>query len=50
MTTGLHTVTDIRCIHCERVVGWKYIKAYEERERYKEGKFILEKALLVELS
>ncbi|KAI9144839.1 yippee-like protein [Paraphysoderma sedebokerense] len=46
MTTGLHTVRDIFCQHCNIVVGWKYEKAYEETQRYKEGKYILEKALL----
>ncbi|KAI8807261.1 yippee zinc-binding/DNA-binding /Mis18, centromere assembly-domain-containing protein [Cladochytrium replicatum] len=41
MTTGLHNVTDIMCATCQTVVGWKYIKAYEETQKYKEGKFIL---------
>ncbi|KAI9155930.1 hypothetical protein H9P43_009040 [Blastocladiella emersonii ATCC 22665] len=49
MTTGLHTVRDILCIGCGRVVGWKYEHAYEESQRYKEGKFILEKMLLTEI-
>ena len=29
-------------------VGWKYDRAYEESQRYKEGKFILEKQLINE--
>jgi hypothetical protein len=28
------------------VVGWKYDKAFESTEKYKEGKFILEQELL----
>jgi hypothetical protein len=50
MTTGLHTVRDIFCNHCNRVLGWRYVKAYEAEQKYKEGKYILEKALMVELS
>ena len=46
MTTGRHVVRDISCRNCETVVGWKYDKAYEPNEMYKEGKFILEVELL----
>lgn len=44
LITGLHTVCDIYCITCNCVLGWKYEVAYEESQKYKEGKFILEKA------
>lgn len=44
MTTGLHTVSDIYCNCCHQVVGWKYERAYEKSQKYKEGKFILERA------
>lgn len=46
MTTGRHIVRDIMCRQCKDVVGWKYDKAYENSEQYKEGKFILEEELL----
>lgn len=46
MTTGRHIVRDISCRTCHIVVGWKYDKAYEPAEKYKEGKYILEEALL----
>ena len=46
MTTGRHVVRDIRCRQCHETVGWKYDKAYETSEKYKEGKFILEAELL----
>ena len=46
MTTGKHTVRDILCRQCNETVGWKYDKAYEASEKYKEGKFILEAELL----
>lgn len=46
MTTGRHIVRDIHCRQCKETVGWKYDKAYEASEKYKEGKFILEAELL----
>lgn len=47
LMTGLHTVADIYCRDCRGVLGWKYERAYEESQRYKEGKFIFEKAKIV---
>jgi len=44
LITGLHTVADIFCNECESVLGWKYEQAYEDAQKYKEGKFIIEKA------
>jgi len=49
MTTGLHTVRDIMCCKCGTVLGWKYDKAYEAGQKYKEGKFILERQLLTDV-
>jgi len=43
MVTGLHTVCDIYCRTCMAYVGWKYDFAYEKSQKYKEGKFILER-------
>jgi hypothetical protein len=50
MTTGRHLVRDIECKECHRVVGWKYDKAFEQTEKYKEGKFILEAELLCQVN
>lgn len=50
MTTGRHVVRDITCGGCGEVVGWKYDKAYEPSEKYKEGKFILEAELLINVT
>lgn len=50
MTTGRHIVRDINCKQCKETVGWKYDKAYESSEKYKEGKFILEAELLCNVS
>ncbi|XP_047092152.1 protein yippee-like isoform X2 [Lolium rigidum] len=43
MMTGMHTVSDIFCVGCGSIVGWKYEAAHEKNQRYKEGKFILER-------
>ncbi|XP_077238708.1 protein yippee-like isoform X2 [Tasmannia lanceolata] len=43
MITGMHTVADIFCICCGSIVGWKYEAAHERSQKYKEGKFILER-------
>ncbi|KAL2337038.1 hypothetical protein Fmac_011484 [Flemingia macrophylla] len=43
MITGLHTVVDIFCVVCGSIVGWKYESAHEKTQKYKEGKFILER-------
>ena len=44
LITGLHTVADIHCNVCHTVLGWKYLEAFEQSQKYKEGKFIIEKA------
>lgn len=35
-------MADIRCRVCDMVLGWKYVAAEEEGQKYKVGKFILE--------
>ncbi|EKG17845.1 Yippee-like protein [Macrophomina phaseolina MS6] len=42
LVTGAHTVSDISCSLCGAVLGWKYVAAEEESQKYKVGKFILE--------
>ncbi|KAI8337122.1 Yippee/Mis18 [Chlamydoabsidia padenii] len=49
MTTGVHVVQDISCCQCNTILGWVYVKAYDEENRYKEGKYILEKKLLTDI-
>ena len=48
LMTGLHMVADIHCCDCREVLGWKYDRAYEESQKYKEGKFIFDKAKIVQ--
>lgn len=48
MTTGMHMVADIFCNCCGQIVGWKYESAHEKNQKYKEGKFILERAKVMD--
>ncbi|MBA0705470.1 hypothetical protein Golax_017661 [Gossypium laxum] len=43
MLSGMHTVADIFCCCCGQIVGWKYEAAHEKSQKYKEGKFVLER-------
>ncbi|KAF9594299.1 hypothetical protein IFM89_029440 [Coptis chinensis] len=47
MMTGMHTVADVFCVGCGSNVGWKYEAAHEKAQKYKEGKFVLEKVVSV---
>ncbi|KAK5628787.1 hypothetical protein RRF57_004502 [Xylaria bambusicola] len=42
LSTGTHVVSDIQCAICRAKIGWKYIDAKAESQKYKIGKFILE--------
>jgi hypothetical protein len=42
LVTGPHTVSDITCVSCGVVLGWKYVDAEEEGQKYKVGMFIIE--------
>lgn len=46
LITGLHSVSDIFCKRCETLVGWTYARAYDQSQKYKEGKYIIEKMFL----
>ncbi|BDA44447.1 Protein yippee-like At5g53940 [Coccomyxa sp. Obi] len=49
MTTGLHEVADIHCKNCMQLCGWRYVMAHEENQKYKEGKYILERSKMMDL-
>ncbi len=46
LLTGRHSVRDVHCISCEEILGWKYEIAFEEQQKYKEQKYVLEIAFL----
>lgn len=47
LITGNFVIANIYCHTCGEGMGWKYIQAYNEREKYKEGKFIIEKSKIL---
>lgn len=49
MLTGRHMVRDVSCKSCDAKLGWIYEFATEETQRYKEGRVILERALVTEI-
>lgn len=49
MLTGRHMVRDVSCKSCDSKLGWIYEFATEETQRYKEGRVILERALVTEI-
>lgn len=42
LVTGQHMVSDISCSICGTPLGWKYVEASDESQKYKVGKYILE--------
>lgn len=52
LNLSIHTygiqVRDVSCKSCDSKLGWMYEFATEENQRYKEGRVILERALVTE--
>ncbi|XP_031830490.1 yippee zinc finger protein [Nomia melanderi] len=48
MLTGRHMVRDVSCKNCAAKLGWVYEFATDDNQRYKEGRVILERALVTE--
>nr|GAT58574.1 predicted protein [Mycena chlorophos] len=47
LITGVHSVADAFCVGCEERLGWYYHKASDFSQKYKEGKYLLEREKLV---
>lgn len=47
MTTGKHRIRHLKCSGCSFCIGWTYVEAFVEEQKYKEGKFIIEKAYMI---
>ncbi|EKM54676.1 uncharacterized protein PHACADRAFT_258673 [Phanerochaete carnosa HHB-10118-sp] len=47
LLTGVHTVADVYCMGCNERLGWHYVKAPDNAQKYKEGKYLLEREKLV---
>lgn len=39
--TGTHTVADVYCLGCNERMGWYYIKAPDNSQKYKEGRPVM---------
>ncbi|KAI0703285.1 hypothetical protein C8Q76DRAFT_632331 [Earliella scabrosa] len=48
MDSGAYTIAEFICASCEAYLGWKFVRAHDGPERWKEGHFILELDLVVE--
>uniref|UniRef100_A0A0K8TQW1 Protein yippee-like n=1 Tax=Tabanus bromius TaxID=304241 RepID=A0A0K8TQW1_TABBR len=48
MLTGRHMVRDVMCKNCSAKLGWMYEFATDDSQKYKEGRVILEYALISE--
>merc|ERR1712079_419088 len=49
MLTGRHIVRDVTCKKCDTKLGCVYEFATEDGQRYKEGRVILERAMVTEI-
>ncbi len=49
LMTGVHTVADIFCNGCHALLGWTYLEAVQDSEKYKIGKFVLERTKVTDL-
>ncbi|KJA27597.1 hypothetical protein HYPSUDRAFT_62668 [Hypholoma sublateritium FD-334 SS-4] len=47
LLTGVHTVADVFCLGCNDRLGWFYHKAADHSQKYKEGKYLLEREKLI---
>lgn len=48
MLSSYHLVQNVSCKNCRSKLGWIYEFATEDSQRYKEGRVILERALVRE--
>ncbi|KAL5736967.1 hypothetical protein ACOSP7_031432 [Xanthoceras sorbifolium] len=47
MITGSYTIANINCCKCGEELGWKYLRAHEPTQKYKEGNFVLENSKMI---
>lgn len=47
LITGRYVIADVSCRNCGEVLGWKYLKAFDDSQRSKIGRFIIEKAKIL---
>lgn len=47
LLTGHYMIAKMFCSRCGEEMGWNYLAAFDARQKYKEGKYILERAKIV---
>ncbi|KAL3846126.1 hypothetical protein ACJIZ3_003529 [Penstemon smallii] len=47
LMTGYFSIAEIICSKCGEEMGWTYVRAYDAKQKYKEGNYILEKAKIL---
>lgn len=46
LSTGHFLLQDVRCKSCSTALGWTYLKAWHQDQKYKEGTTIVQRSLL----
>lgn len=46
LATGVYTLVDVQCQCCSHVLGWKYIRACNYEQKYKEGGTLMQQDAL----
>lgn len=46
LSTGLYTLMDVVCSGCHSPMGWQYLQASHEDQKYKEGATLLRHSML----
>jgi len=46
LVSGAHKVADLRCTMCNNLLGWIYLHAKDQNQKYKEGRILFEKSRL----
>lgn len=46
LSTGTYTLEDVRCRACRAPLGWRYLTAAADDQKYKEGACLLQQAAL----
>ncbi|KAK4489760.1 hypothetical protein RD792_000397 [Penstemon davidsonii] len=47
LITGYYSVAEIFCSKCGVEMGWTYVRAYDAKQKFKVGNYVLEKAKIL---
>ncbi|KAK4770257.1 hypothetical protein SAY87_030789 [Trapa incisa] len=47
LMSGSFTIAPIYCSNCGEELGWKYLRADVDKQKFKEGKFVIEKSKII---